>query len=226
MNPAFSEPPQVFPTSGRSVLRTVLVVLFGGAIAVLNTGLAYLVVGTTVVPIVAGLVFCLSFAVAIRLLHQATWLSVLSLLPALFVLVGSVQMAPELALEQRGVRHDVTILDDRVTGKSHTYLLRSDDVGVLREPLTYAGTNPSYRVGDRLTVLVDPRGVVEIEDAARVDSSGKLGLLVAGVASWTVIALLAGWRGHRRRHRRAAEVRRQAGGSLVGDVAAAFADGD
>jgi hypothetical protein len=227
VTPEPSGPDQILPTSGKSVLRTLLVILFGGAIAVLNTGLSYLTIGTTVIPILVGFVLCLFFAVAVRLLHGARWLSVLSIVPAVFVLVGSVQLAPELALEQRGVRQEVSILADRGVGTSHIYVLLSDESGVLSEPLTYGGDNSPYRVGDHLTVLVDPRGVVELEDAARVDVDGEFRTLVIGVVGWTLVALLAGWRGHRRRHRRPRQLRPSRGGdSLIADMAGGFLDGD
>jgi hypothetical protein len=215
---------QILPTPGMSALRTALVISFGGTIAVLNTGLAYLTVGITLIPILVGFVLCLVFAVAVRLLHQATWLSLLSLAPALLVLVGSVQLAPELVLEQRGVRQEVTVLAHRVVGTSHTYTLRSDETGVLQEPLTYSGDNPSYQIGDRLTVLSDPRGVVQLQDADKVDADGKVSALIVGVLGWTLIGLLAGWRGHRRRHRRLRQARQRPGeGFPIGDM---IADGD
>ncbi|MFM9499943.1 AAA family ATPase [Streptomyces galilaeus] len=47
---------------------------------------------------------CLVFVIVLRLLHRAWWLAVLSVVPALFILVGSVQYAPEAALDRRGVR--------------------------------------------------------------------------------------------------------------------------
>jgi hypothetical protein len=176
-------------------------VLLGLTFALVNTAIAYLTLGVTqVVPIAVGLVLCLAFAVAVRLLHRATWLSILSLLPALFVLVGSVQLAPEAALERRGVRQDVVIVDEHTAGNRHEYTLRGAG-GPLAEPLVYAGSNPDYQVGDRLTVLTDPAGVVELADAETVSPATQVAALVMGVFGWTVITLLAGWRGHARRRR-------------------------
>ncbi|MFC7479253.1 hypothetical protein ACFQX7_03135 [Luedemannella flava] len=208
------------------MLRTALVVLLGALFVALNTAIGYVMVGATWVAISTGVLLCLLFVVAVRALHRATWLSVLSLLPAFLVLVGSVQLAPELVLQQRGERHEVTILADRVVGKSHSYLLGSDKVSVLAEPLTYSGDYPPYKAGDRLTVVIDPRGVVELEDASMVDPAGKVTALVMGLTGWTLIALLAGWRGHRRRHRRARQVRHDPRGGLVGELVGGFADGD
>ncbi|MGX7670959.1 hypothetical protein [Plantactinospora sp. DSM 117369] len=185
-------------TAGKSARRTALVVLLGLAFIGLNTAIAYATVGSRVIPIVTGLAFCLVFMVVVRLLHRAMWLSLLSFLPALFVLVGSVGLAPDLALEKRGVRQEVTIVDAEVAGKRHTFTLRGDD-GPLDEPLTYQGSNPGYQIGDTLTVLTDPDGVIALEEADRVDSGGTLGSLVLGGIGWTAIALLAGWRGHVRR---------------------------
>lgn len=64
---------------------------------------------------------------------------------------------------------------------------------------------PGYRVGDRIEILRDLEGAVPLEDAVDVDPEGRLGGLVAGVAAWTGMTLLAGWRGHvhRRENRRA-----------------------
>lgn len=177
--------------------------LLGFAFAVLNTTLAYATLGVTqALPIGVGVVLCLAFSVAVRLLHRASWLSVLALVPALFVLVGSVQLAPEAALDRRGVRQDVVIVDEHTVGNQHTYTLRGAD-GPLAEPLRYSGSRPDYRVGDRLAVLTDPRGVVELADAGTVDPAGQVAALILGVGGWTLIALLAGWRGYaRRRHGR------------------------
>ncbi|GAA1756010.1 hypothetical protein [Luedemannella helvata] len=188
-------------SAGTSVGWTLLVVLLGFLFAGLNTVLAYVTLGLpNAIPIGVGLVLCLAFAVAVRLLHRAAWLSWLSILPALFVLVGSVQLAPEAALDRRGVRQDVVIVDAKAVGKRHSYTL-SGPQGQLTEPLIYAGSNPGYQVGDRLTVVTDPEGVVELEDAAKVDPAGMVGALLFGLSGWTVTALLAGWRGHARRQR-------------------------
>ncbi|MEU7996818.1 hypothetical protein AB0B83_15965 [Micromonospora sp. NPDC049060] len=189
-------------SAGRSTAMTVLLVLFGLAVVGVNTAIAYVAVGATVVPIVTGLLLCLVFVLAVRLLHRAAWLAFLAMGPALFVLVGSVQLAPEAVLEARGVRQEVTIVDVSVVGKRHAFTLEGAD-GRLDEPLVHQGSNPGYRVGDRLAVLTDPDGVVELEAADRVDSGGMVGALLFGGAGWTFIALLAGWRGHvRRRHDR------------------------
>ena len=101
-------------------------------------------------------------------------------------------------LEARGVRQEVTIVDVSVVGKRHAFTLQGAD-GRLDEPLVHQGSNPSYQVGDRLAVLTDPDGVVELEAADRVDSGGMVAALLLGGAGWTFIALLAGWRGHVRR---------------------------
>ncbi|SCL65892.1 hypothetical protein [Micromonospora peucetia] len=179
---------------------TLLLVLMGAVFVGLNTGVAYVAIGTKVVPIITGVILCLVFVIAVRLLHRAAWLAFLAFAPALFVLVGSVQFAPEAALERRGVRQEVAIVDVEVTGKRHAFTLQGAD-GRLDEPLVYQGSNPSYQVGDRLAVLTDPDGKVEVEAADRVDSSGMLGMLILGWVGWTFIALLAGWRGHVRRRK-------------------------
>ncbi|MBB4962264.1 hypothetical protein [Micromonospora polyrhachis] len=186
-------------SAGGSLVVTLLVAMLGVAVIGVNAGIAYAtVVWSSVIPIMTGLVFCLAFAVAVRLLHRATWLAVLSILPAVFVLVGSVQLAPEAVLERRGTRQEVAIVDVEVNGNRHAFHLQGSD-GPLDEQLIYQGSFPSYRVGDRLTVVVDPDGVVELEDADDVDSAGKLGMLVMGGVGWSLIASLAGWRGHVRR---------------------------
>ncbi|MEH1127449.1 hypothetical protein [Micromonospora sp. CPCC 206061] len=184
--------------AGKSATRTALVVLLGLAFIGLNTAIAYAAVGSKVISIVTGVAFCLVFMIVVRMLHRAMWLSLLSFLPALFVLVGSVELAPDLALEKRGVRQEVTIVDAEVAGKRHTFTLEGDD-GPLGEPLIYQGSNPGYQVGDILTVLTDPDGVIALKVADRVDSTSTLGSLVLGGSGWTFIALVAGWRGHVRR---------------------------
>lgn len=173
-------------------------VLLGLAFIVLNTAIAYATVGSKVVSIVTGIAFCLVFMIVVRLLHRAMWLSLLSFIPGLFVLVGSVELAPTLVLESRGVRQEVTVLDVEVAGKRHTFTLQGDD-GRLDEPLIYRGSAPGYQVGDTLTVLTDPDGVIALKQADRVDSTTMLGSLAFGAGGWTFIALLAGWRGHVRR---------------------------
>ncbi|MEU9508271.1 hypothetical protein AB0D32_18575 [Micromonospora sp. NPDC048170] len=179
---------------------TLLVVLMGLVFVGLNTGVAYVAVSTKAVPISTGVILCLVFVIAVRLLHRAVWLAFLAVVPALLVLVGSVQFAPEAVLEGRGVRQEVTIVAVEVTGKRHAFTLQGAD-GRLDEPLIYQGSNPNHRVGDRLAVLTDPEGKVELEVADRVDSGGMLGMLLLGGAGWTCIALLAGWRGHVRRRK-------------------------
>ncbi|WP_433343780.1 hypothetical protein [Micromonospora sp. CA-111912] len=176
-----------------------LVVLLGLAVVGLSTAVAYATVGwPKAVPIIAGLALCVVFASVVGVLHRAAWLAFLAMVPALFVLVGSVQFAPEAVLEERGVRQQVTIVNVEVAGKRHAFTLRGED-GPLDEPMIYRGRNHGYQVGDTLVVLTDPDGVVPLRAADRVDSRGRLVALVAGAAGWTVIALLAGWRGHVRR---------------------------
>ncbi|MFI7551310.1 hypothetical protein ACIBQ2_16310 [Micromonospora sediminimaris] len=185
-------------TAAASARRTALLVLSGFVIAGLNTGIGYAAAGTRAVAIGTGIVLSLAFVFAVRLLHRAAWLAFLSFVPALFVLVGSVQLAPDLALEQRGVRQEVTVVDAQADGSRHTFTL-SGATGPLAEPLVYQGSDPGYRIGERLTVLTDPDGELTLQDADRVDSGGKLIALLLGVSGWTLIALLAGWRGHVRR---------------------------
>jgi hypothetical protein len=184
--------------AGKSATRTALVVLLGLAFIGLNTAIAYAAVGSKVISIVTGVVFCLVFMIVVRLLHRAMWLSLLSFIPGLFVLVGSVELAPDLALENRGVRQEVTIVDAEVAGKQHTFTLEGED-GPLGEPLIFRGSAPGYQVGDTLTVLTDPDGVIALKEADRVDPTAMLRSLVIGGSGWTFIALMAGWRGHVRR---------------------------
>lgn len=180
---------------------TAVVAGLGLAVIVVNTLVGYLTVGLSqAVPICLGLAGCFTVAVALRLLHRAWWLAVLSVVPALFVLVGSVQLAPEAVLQQRGVAQQVTITDVQTSGKRHEFALRGDS-GPLDEPLVYRGSAPGYRVGQQLTVLTDPQGQVELADAEKVDVGGKRSMLVLGAVGWTLFALLAGWRGHVRRAR-------------------------
>jgi hypothetical protein len=40
-----------------------------------------------------------------------------------------------------------------------------------------------------------------MEQADDVDAAGRLGGLVGGTVTWTLMAVLAGWRGHVRRRR-------------------------
>lgn len=186
----------------KSVRRTVALVVFGWATAAGTAGVAYLTLGSEWIPIFVGVVLCLAFAVALLLLHQALWLTVLSSVPALFVLVGAVQYAPEAALESRGVREKVVIVADSAAGTSsdnHRFTLRTADGDELEEKLTHDGDVWAPKVGDRLDVIRDPQGYVPMEQADDVDAAGRLGGLIAGTAGWTLIAVLAGWRGHVRR---------------------------
>ncbi|MCX4907959.1 hypothetical protein [Streptomyces sp. NBC_00878] len=200
---AIRSPKNKAVSRGVSVLATLAVVLLGWAIAAANTGIAYVALGMDFIPIMTGVVLCLVFLIALALLHRAWWLAVLSVGPALFVLVGSVQYAPEAALDRRGVHETVVITKDSADttgGKDHRYTLLGKD-GELDETLEYRGSHPDYRVGDRIEVAYDPEGVVPLEDAAEVDPDGRLGGLVMGVVGWTGMALLAGWRGHVRRRK-------------------------
>ncbi|GAA2640800.1 hypothetical protein [Streptomyces vastus] len=52
---------------------------------------------------------------------------------------------------------------------------------------------------DRIDVVRDPQGEVPMEGAEDVDASGRLDGLIGGTATWTLMAVLAGWRGHVRR---------------------------
>lgn len=188
----------------KSVRRTAGLVAFGWASAAGTTGLAYLTLGLEVVPIAVGVLLCLTFAVMLLLLHRALWLTVLSAVPALFVLVGSVQYAPEAALEQRGVRESVVIVADTAAGASsgnHRFTLRGADGKELEEKLGFNGDAWAPEVGDRLDVIRDPEGAVPMEQADDVDAAGRLGGLVGGTVTWTLMAVLAGWRGHVRRRR-------------------------
>lgn len=180
---------------------TLVVVGVGWAVAAVNTGISYLAVGTDWIPIATGLIGCFVFAILLHLLHNAWWLAVVSFLPAVFVLVGSVQYAPEAALDIRGVRESVRITADSAAGNGsndHRFTLIGPE-GELDEPLTYSGESPGWEVGDRLDVISDPEGVVPLEAASDVDPEGQLGALAMGVAGWTGIALLAGRRGFVRR---------------------------
>lgn len=192
---------------------TLVVAGLGWAIAAANTGISYLAVGTDWIPISTGLIGCLAFALLLCLLHHAWWLALVSFLPAVFVLVGSVQYAPEAALDVRGVRESVRITADSAAdsgSNNHRFTLVGPK-GKLGEPLTYSGSDPEWEVGDRLDVISDPEGVVPLEAASDVDSDGRLGTLGMGVAGWTAITLLAGRRGF---------VRRRAGHRVtLGDLA-------
>ncbi|MCK8438483.1 hypothetical protein G3I77_37435 [Streptomyces sp. D2-8] len=188
----------------RSARRTTGLVAFGWASAAATTYVAYLTLGFEAVPISVGVLLCLTFAVMMALLHRAWWLTVLSAVPALFILVGSVQYAPEAALEQRGVRESVVIVADTVAGTSsnnHRFTLRGTDGEKLEEKLQFNGDVWAPKVGDRLDIIRDPEGAVPMEQADDVDAAGRLSGLIGGTVTWTLMAVLAGWRGHVRRRR-------------------------
>ncbi|MFH8926026.1 hypothetical protein [Streptomyces pristinaespiralis] len=196
VRPAAPRPPR--GRVGTSFLATFGVLLLAWAIAAGNTGIAYVSLGNDVVPIVTGCLAVLAFVVVLRVLHHAWWLALLSLVPGLFLLVGTVQYAPEAALERRGVRESVVVTADSAEGtssKDHRFTLVGPD-GELEETLRYRGSNPGIRVGDRLEVIRDPEGVVPPAKADDVDPKGRLSGLITGVAGWSVITLAAGWRGH------------------------------
>ncbi|WP_234356924.1 hypothetical protein [Streptomyces sp. NBRC 110028] len=184
--------------------RTAALVVFAWAAAAATTWVAYLAVGSEAVPIAVGLVLCLVFIVLLSLLHRAFWLAVLAAAPGLFVLVGAVQYAPEAALERRGVRESVVIVADSAAGTSgdnHRFTLRGTDGKELKEKLEYGGDTWAPKVGERLDVLRDPEGEVPMEQADEVDAAGRLGGLIGGTVTWTLMAVLAGRRGHVRRGR-------------------------
>lgn len=185
---------------GLYFLFTLAVVGFGWIIAAVNTGISYLALGMDVIPIITGFIGCCAFVIVLRFLHHAWWLAVLSLLPAVFVLVGSVQYAPEAALDSRGVRETVRIAADSAAdgGSNHRFTLIGRS-GELKETLDYDGDHPKWTVGDRIEVVSDPKNVVPLEAAADVDPGSQLETLVMGVAGWTGMALLAGRRGFVRR---------------------------
>ncbi|MFE6160720.1 hypothetical protein ACFQ7F_17615 [Streptomyces sp. NPDC056486] len=186
---------------GMYFVFTLVVMGLGWAIAAANTGISYLAVGTDVIPIITGLIGCFAFAILLAYLHNALWLALVSFLPAVFVLVGSVQIAPEAALDVRGVRESVRIAADSADddgSNNHRFTLVGPE-GKLDEPLTYDGNNPEWEVGDRLDVISDPEGVVPMEAATDVDPAGQIGTLAMGVVGWTGITLLAGLRGFVRR---------------------------
>ncbi|GAA4546779.1 hypothetical protein ACFYN9_14220 [Streptomyces collinus] len=198
------EPPAEAVAPWKSVRRTVALVAFGWGTAVGTAGIAYLTLGSEWIPIMVGVVLCLAFAVALLLLHRALWLTVLSSVPALFVLVGAVQYAPEAALELRGVRENVVIVADSAAGTSsgnHRFTLRATNGDELEEKLGHDGDMWVPKVGDRLDVIRDPKGVVPMEQADDVDAAGRMSGLISGTVGWTLIAILAGWRGHVRRRR-------------------------
>ncbi|MER6854129.1 hypothetical protein [Streptomyces pilosus] len=188
----------------QSVRRTLGVAACGWLAAMLTALASYLALRWTWVPISVGVVLCLAFVVALMLLHRAAWIALLSAVPGLFILVGAVQYAPELALEVRGVRESVVIVADEAAstgGDNHRYTLRTADGAELTERLTYNGSAWAPEVGERLDVIRDPEGVVPMEQADEVDATGRLGGLGAGLVAWTLMAVLAGWRGHVRRRK-------------------------
>ncbi|MER7112551.1 hypothetical protein [Streptomyces sp. NPDC000229] len=186
----------------KSARRTAALVLFGWAAAAATTWIAHLALGWEAVPIMVGTALCVAFAVTLALLHRAFWLAVLSAVPALFILIGAVDYAPEAVLERRGVRERVEIVADSATGTAsdnHRFTLRATDGSLLEEKLEYNGDVWAPEVGDRLDVVRDPEGVVPMEQADHVDASGRLSGLVGGAVTWTLMAVLAGRRGHVRR---------------------------
>ncbi|MCT7351418.1 hypothetical protein N4P33_04435 [Streptomyces sp. 15-116A] len=189
--------------TGRMVRLTLWVVLFGWGTAAVTAGVSYLALRWVAVPIVVGTVLCLAFGMLLILLHRAAWIALLSLVPAVFVCVGAVQYAPEAALQARGVRESVVIVADSVAetgGDNHRFTLRTTDGGEeLEERFTYNGNLGAPDVGDRLEVVRDPEGVVPMEEADEVDAAGRLDGLIGGVVAWTLLAVLAGRRGYRRR---------------------------
>ncbi|MET9154276.1 hypothetical protein ABZX82_23830 [Streptomyces griseoflavus] len=188
----------------QSVRRTLGVAGYGWLAALVTGYVSYLALRWVWVPIAVGVVLCLAFVVALIVLHRAAWIALLSVVPGLFILVGAVQYAPELALEVRGVRESVVIVADDATGKdgsNHRYTLRTADGEELTERLTYNGSAWAPKVGERLDVIRDPEGVVPMEQADEVDAAGRLGALGAGLVAWTLMAVLAGWRGHVRRRK-------------------------
>ncbi|MGQ4487994.1 hypothetical protein ACN6LM_005339 [Streptomyces sp. SAS_281] len=191
------------PTVGRGpyFLLTLGVVVLGWVIAAVNTGISYLALDLDVIPIVTGLIGCLGFVIVLRVLHCAWWLAALSVLPALLVLVGSVQYGPEAVLDGRGVRETVRITADSaaVSGGSHHRFTLEGRPGELKETLNYDGDDPDWAVGDRIEVISDPKGVVPMAAASDVDPGDRLGMLVMGAVGWTCITLLAGLRGFVRR---------------------------
>ncbi|WP_254705774.1 hypothetical protein [Streptomyces vilmorinianum] len=175
-------------------LFTLAVVALGWVIAAANTGISYLALGLDAIPIFAGFLGCCVFTIVLRFLHCAWWLAFLSLLPALLVLVGSVQYPIEAALDSRGVRESVLVTAD----ENHRYTLVGR-LGELKETLEYEEGERKYQVGDRVEVIHDPEGVVPLEEASDVDPGGRLFGLILGVVGWTGITLLAGRRGFVRR---------------------------
>ncbi|MCX5384585.1 hypothetical protein [Streptomyces sp. NBC_00083] len=185
---------------GSYVLFTLAVMGIGWIIAAVNTGISYLALGMDVIPIVTGLIGCLAFAILLRFLHCAWWLAFCSFLPAVLVLVGSVQYAPEATLDDRGVRESGRVAaDSAAAGDSNHRFTLIGPAGRLKETLDYDGDDPSWHVGDRVEVIRDPKGVIPLEVSSDVDPANRLGSLAMGVGGWTGITLLAGRRGFVRR---------------------------
>ncbi|MFI6944791.1 hypothetical protein [Streptomyces sp. NPDC050422] len=187
---------------GTYFLFTLAVVVLGWVVAAVNTGISYLALGTDAIPIVIGLIGCIVFAIVLRFLHCAWWLAVLSFLPAVFVLVRSVQYAPEVTLDGRACARPCasppTVLRRTADRINHRFTLEGR-LGELKETLDYDEDHPDWGVGDRIEVISDPKGVVPLDAASHVDSGGQPGTLVMGVVGWTCITFLAGLRGFVRR---------------------------
>lgn len=98
-----TNPPQDGAISRRAYFGlTLAVAALGWIVAAANTGISYLASGLEAIPIATGLLGCFVIAIVLRFLHCAWWLAFLSFLPALFVLVGSVEYPTEAALGSRG----------------------------------------------------------------------------------------------------------------------------
>lgn len=192
--------PPVWSTSG-AWLRAGLIVLLAWAVTGIVAGVSYLALEYVFVPIMVGVALGLGFVVAVLVAHQARWLGLLTMFWGVFVLVGAVQYAPEAVLERRGVQERVTIVEKRADS---IFVLRREDGGRLDEPLEYLGDDPPYRVGDRLTIVRDPQGVVPLADVEKVDPAQKRTMLIMGAAGWSLLGLYAVRRGHVRRRRLAA----------------------
>ncbi|MFJ5137642.1 hypothetical protein [Streptomyces sp. NPDC088707] len=210
--PGAGHPPASVRRSARprtAVGRTLALVLYVWGSAAVVSGVSFLVPGAEWVAIATGVVLCVVFGV---LLHRGVWLVLLAAAPALFVLVGAVQYAPELALERYGVRENVVVVADSAAGtggKNHELTLRGSDGQELAERFVYRGSG-APAVGERLAVVRDARGKVPMEQADQVDAAGRLSGLIGGLVAWTVLVLLAGWRGHAARRR---DLRRYVGGA-------------
>ncbi|MGK5728600.1 hypothetical protein [Streptomyces sp. URMC 124] len=185
---------------GAYLLFTFVVVGLGWVIAAVNTGISYLVLDMNWIAISTGVLGCFVFAIALRFLHCAWWLAVLSFLPAVFVLVGSVEYAPESTLAGRGIRESVLVTGDKaIEGQENHRFVLTGRSGELEETLDHDGEPPKWKVGDRVDVISDPKGVLSLEEASDVDPDAQFAMLVVGVAGWTGITLLAGRRGFVRR---------------------------